>query len=190
MMNRIICLIVLSLSVWAWQSVAVAKEGYQGYQLVIKRSENKLLVKKDGLVMTSFHIAYGSGKGAKRWAGDRRTPVGEYKIIELRDSDKFHLFFQLNYPSVRDAMQGLREKRISQSEYRRIVDAHLAHRLPPQNTALGGSIGIHGIGIETEDKIDIHEVANWTKGCIALRNKEVDLLARIVGPGTPVIIEE
>ena len=61
---------------------------------------------------------------------------------------------QLNYPNMNDAKRALKNHTISRMQYRDILDAHHAGRLPPQNTALGGAIGLHGIGVETQDKIE------------------------------------
>lgn len=187
MMSRISYLLALCLFLSVWQSSAQAADDYE---LVVKRSENLLLVEKDGHVLKSLPIAYGSGIGAKQLSGDRRTPVGKYKIMAIRQSDKFHLFMQLNYPNVRDAINGLKQHHITQAEYRQILDAHIYQKMPPQDTPLGGQIGIHGIGLETPEKLDIHKMANWTQGCIALRNKEIDWLAHFVHPGTVITIEE
>jgi murein L,D-transpeptidase YafK len=161
------------------------------YEVVIKRSEKRLLIQKEGQVLRSFHVALGSGgRQGKQQLGDRKTPSGEYRIMQVRDSDRFHVFIQLDYPSVRDAMNGLKSKRISKSQYRQILDAHIYGDLPPQNTPLGGAIGIHGIGQETKEKLEIHQMANWTQGCIALRNQEVDQLLSYVSKGTKVKIVE
>lgn len=170
------------------QSVAWATGSYE---LVIKRSEKRLIVQKEGKTIRSFHVALGSGgRQGKLQAGDRRTPLGEYHITQVRDSDNFYMFMQLDYPSVRDAINALKTKRISKKEYREILDAHIFGHLPPQHTSLGGAIGIHGIGIETKEKLKIHKLANWTQGCIALRNEEIDLLMPYVKKGTTVKITE
>lgn len=158
-------------------------------EIVILRDQQKLLVKKNDEVIRSFHVALGSGVGEhKLMEGDRRTPSGHYRIVEARDSDQFHRFLQLNYPSVDDAKRALKEHRISRYDYRRILEAHIYNRTPPQDTALGGAIGIHGIGVETDEKIEIHGLANWTKGCIAMRNHEIDELMAYVSDKTPVVI--
>ena len=65
-----------------------------------------------------------------------------------------------------------------------------AGRTPPQNTRLGGAIGIHGIGEETADKLHIHDNLDWTEGCIALRNAEINELRPFLGLGTRVVIRE
>ena len=56
--------------------------------------------------------------------------------------------------------------------------------------ALGGAIGIHGLGPETPEKIHIHDNLDWTEGCIALRNDEVHELRKFLSIGTRVVIHE
>ncbi|EGL55504.1 erfK/YbiS/YcfS/YnhG [Methylophaga aminisulfidivorans MP] len=185
-MNKWVLPVLLTL--FLYQQVSWADDAYK---IVIKRSENKLLIEKNDKVIRSYHAAIGSGgRKAKQMEGDRRTPMGIYHIVDIKDSDRFHLFLQLDYPSVRDAINGLKAGHIKKSQYRRILDAHIFGGIPPQNTALGGVIGIHGIGVETKDKLEIHQMANWTQGCIALRNKEIDEILKFVGVGTEVKIME
>lgn len=161
----------------------------ENVELLVSRSKHQLVVKKDGNTLRTFKVAFGSGgKKAKLREGDHTTPKGEYRISKMRDSDRFHLFIQLNYPNMADAKRALKNHLISQKQYRRIFTAHLAGDLPPQNTALGGAIGIHGIGQETKDRVDIHKIADWTQGCIAMRNDEIEELSRYVNVGTTISI--
>ncbi|PHS69546.1 MAG: L,D-transpeptidase [Methylophaga sp.] len=158
-------------------------------ELIVVRSEHRLVVKKNGNTLRTFKVALGSGgRKAKRQEGDHTTPKGRYLISKVRDSDRFHLFIQLNYPNMDDAKRALKNNMISRDVYRKILGAHLAKELPPQNTALGGAIGIHGIGQETKDKLDIHEIADWTQGCIAMRNHEIEELSRFIKVGTKIHI--
>ncbi|PCJ31014.1 MAG: L,D-transpeptidase [Gammaproteobacteria bacterium] len=158
-------------------------------ELLILRSKHQLIVKKEGVVLQTFKVAFGSGgKKAKLRSGDHTTPKGSYKISDVRTSDRFHLFIQLNYPNVNDATRALKEKLIDRDEFRAIIAAHHNGKLPPQNTALGGAIGIHGIGHETQDKIEIHQIADWTKGCIAMRNHEIEVLSRYIDTNTQIHI--
>lgn len=187
MFLRILLSITAIVSLLSHSSASYA---YSGYQIEIDRAEHRLLIKKNNTVLRSFYVALGSGgKSGKQHEGDKRTPVGEYRISEVRDSDRFYLFMQIDYPNMRDASRALKQRLISREEYREILDAHLYGRVPPQNTRLGGVIGIHGIGRETKDKLEIHEMADWTQGCIALRNEEIDQLKQYVSVGTPVIIK-
>ncbi len=161
----------------------------EAIEVVIVRWENKLLVRKNDKTLRTFKVAFGSGgRQPKMQEGDRRTPQGHYRIKDIRSSDKFYLFMHLDYPNMDDAKQALKDGRITRTQYRKILAAFIYNETPPQNTPLGGQIGIHGIGEETPDKLDIHAISNWTKGCIAMRNSEVRELAMWVDEGTPVII--
>ena len=158
-------------------------------ELVIIRSEHTLVVKQHGNTLRTFKVAFGSGgRKAKLQQGDHTTPKGDYQISKIRNSNRFHIFMQLDYPNVEDAERALNDHIISRKQYQSIVDAHRKGILPPQNTALGGAIGIHGIGLETKDRIDIHQVADWTQGCIAMRNHEIEELDRYIDAGTHVSI--
>ena len=160
-------------------------------ELLVSRSAHTLSVKKGDVTLNTFKVAFGSGgKQAKLREGDHTTPKGAYVINKIRDSENFHLFMLLNYPNMEDAKRALKNNVISRKEYRAILLAHIEGRLPPQKTALGGEIGIHGIGVETKDKLEIHQLADWTKGCIAMRNDEIDMLRRYITPGTKVLITD
>jgi murein L,D-transpeptidase YafK len=157
-------------------------------ELIVDRSDHRLYIRQNGHTLRSFKVALGSTRKAKEQNGDRATPTGNYKIQIVRDSDTFYKFIQINYPNMNDAKRGLKNHLISQSEYKAILNAHTYGRMPPQNTRLGGSIGIHGIGFETNEKIEIHEMSDWTKGCIAIRNSEIEQLSRYIEVGTPLKI--
>jgi murein L,D-transpeptidase YafK len=184
----LLCSLFLTHDIFAGQKVAF---GDSPTEIVVDRSEQRLMIKKNGNVLRSFDAAFGSGgRKAKQKRGDRLTPTGVYKISEIRRSDRFHLFFEINYPNVRDAVRGLKSKLISKKQYNAILDAHIYRKRPPQNTPLGGQLGIHGIGNETKDKIEIHQIADWTQGCIALRNHEVEALLSYIDVGTTVTIQD
>lgn len=157
----------------------------------IVKSERVLRIKFDDKVYREFPIAVGrGGPGDKQFTGDNRTPVGIYRVVGFNDSSRFHLFMRLNYPNVKDAFHGLKNKTITRHEFDRIVNSLRLGKLPPQNTALGGAIGIHGIGEETEKTLRIHSKVDWTEGCIALRNAEIAELRAYVAIGTEVVIKE
>ena len=159
------------------------------YMLEIHKSDRLLLIKKDHVIKKTFHIAAGSGgAGNKTRRGDKVTPTGVYKILYFKEDSHFHLFMQINYPNAKDALDGLNNDTIDKYEFGQIINALKRKTLPDQDTALGGSIGIHGIGEETDDRLALHKDENWTKGCIALRNEEIEELRNFVHIGTSVII--
>ncbi|HTT07770.1 MAG TPA: L,D-transpeptidase [Gammaproteobacteria bacterium] len=161
------------------------------YEIEIVKSQGILYLKHGDKVEKTFHAAFGyGGKGDKRQVGDHKTPIGVYRIVKVKDSDKFHRFMLLNYPNVKDAYWGLKNGLLTRTEFDAIIDAARAGHPPPQNTPLGGAVGIHGIGEITPDKLTIHENINWTEGCIALTNEQIDELSRYVEIGTKVVINE
>lgn len=95
---------------------------------------------------------------------------------------------RLNYPNVKDAFYGLKNGIISRNEFDGIVGSLKQGRMPPQTTALGGAIGIHGVGLETDEKLRIQAHMDWTDGCIALTNEDVTALRAYVQVGTEVVI--
>jgi len=150
-----------------------------------------MLVLQGNNIYKRYAIASGrGGSGDKKLTGDLKTPIGTYRIVRFNDSSKFHRFLQLNYPNVKDAFYGYKSKLISRQEFDLIIDAFNKGKIPPQNTKLGGAIGIHGIGNITDKKLQIHHALNWTEGCVALTNEDVEELRRNVPLGTKVIITD
>jgi len=161
-----------------------------GFEIEIIKSTQELVLKRGNQPYKTFRIAYGKGNdGPKRQRGDNKTPVGVYRIMQFKADSKFHYFMQLNYPNLLDAWHGYKDRLISPSEFRQIAQSYKNQEMPPQDTRLGGYIGIHGVGEITDEKMKIHQAVNWTDGCIALTNEEINLLRKYVTIGTPVIIK-
>ncbi len=122
--------------------------------------------------------------GAKRRSGDQRIPEGAYRIAGSPRPSRFHLFIPIDYPSPDDADRGLAEGAISRSQHRRILAAHAAGQLPPQDTALGGLLGFHGEGERWRGDLDL----DWTEGCVAVADETIRWLAAHARRGTQVAI--
>lgn len=177
------------LTLAALQPAWAAKKS--GYVIEIIKSKQTLLVKRGDKIARRFHVALGSGgPGDKRHRGDDKTPIGVYRIVKLKNDSKFFLFMLLNYPNVKDAFFGLKDKVINRTQFDEIIDAVKEGKVPPQNTKLGGFIGIHGIGQVDPERLAIHEHYNWTQGCIALTNDQIEDLRHYVSVGTKVVINE
>ena len=161
------------------------------YELVIHKSKQELLVKDSDDIVKRYRIAHGrGGKGTKHKLGDQKTPVGVYRITNFKDDSRFHFFMQLNYPNLLDAWSGYKNKIITAKEFDEIATALSNQQKPPQDTILGGYIGIHGLGVENPEKLALHKNSNWTEGCIALTNEEIIELKQYVSIGTRVVIKE
>jgi murein L,D-transpeptidase YafK len=167
---------------------ALPAHANNGIWLLIDTRELKMEVKDGDKTVEVFnHIAIGrGGAGFKQHRGDNITPIGTYKIGWINTSSPFRRFFGLNYPDPASAQRAFDRGEVSYQDFQNVLNAHEHNAVPPQNTPLGGRIGIHGLG---RGDLGIHENFNWTKGCIALTNKEIDRLAQWVDEGTVVKIK-
>ncbi|HHA18411.1 MAG TPA: L,D-transpeptidase, partial [Methylophaga sp.] len=110
-MNRILIHLVVVFA--ALSTAFVPANAGDNVELVISRSKHQLAVKKDGVNVRTFKVAFGSGgKKAKLRSGDHTTPKGKYRISKIRDSNRFHMFMQLNYPNMEDAKRAYKNHSI------------------------------------------------------------------------------
>ena len=187
---RRLCAVVLS------AMLALSDSPWHGarandFDIEVKKSNRTLIVREGGQVRATFQIALGrGGPGDKQKLGDNKTPVGTYRIVEVQDKTRFDTFMRLNYPNVKDAFYGLKNEVISRPEFDRIVQALRHGQVPPQNTRLGGAIGIHGLTEESPEALHIQSRLDWTEGCIALKNRDLHQLRPFIDVGTRVVISE
>ncbi len=160
--------------------------GTDAWILIDAEAMTLTVLREDTVKRVYSNISMGRGgiTPAKK-RRDGKTPLGEFRIARISTDTSFHRFFGLDYPDIRRASRGLQAGDISRAEYLAISAAIKSKRTPPQDTALGGYIGIHGIG---EGNPAIHEDFNWTYGCVALTNEQVDDLFKWVRIGMKVVI--
>jgi murein L,D-transpeptidase YafK len=140
----------------------------------------------DREILAFTEIAIGRyGTSLNRRRGDNMTPLGHFNIAWITDNTSFHRFFGFNYPSKEYAERAFQAGHMDQKTWDKIRKALASGSLPPQNTILGGNLGIHGIG---QGDIEVHKQYNWTNGCIALTNDQIDILSDWIRIGTPVEI--
>ena len=155
--------------------------------LSIDKSERRLSATCATGQVKTFRVALGQlPLGYKREMRDLRTPEGFYRIAEPPRGSRFHVFMLLDYPSLADADRALSNGDISPRTYLRIARAVARGELPPQDTLLGGLIGIHGEGRDHKGE---SQSTDWTLGCIALSDADAEYIAFRVDVGTPVKIE-
>jgi len=148
-------------------------------EIKISKMKRSLEVYDDGRLVKTFSMVLGfSPDGDKEIEGDGRTPEGEFYVATKNPKSKFHLSLGLSYPSMDAAERGLKKGLITKAEHDAILEALREGRMPPQKTALGGEIYIHGGGVERD----------WTWGCVALRNEEIEQLFASIPLGTKVTI--
>jgi len=126
-----------------------------------------------------------NGAGIDKKSGDEKTPLGEFRIGWINRNSHYRLFFGFTYPSLAIAREGLANGTIDREMYAEIRAAVKMNKIPPQNSALGGQFGIHGLG---DADPEIHHKMNWTKGCIALTNEQIDSLNHWIIKGMRVVV--
>lgn len=178
-------LVGVVVSLLATQSVSTARSAPGDQALYIWKGRRLMVLREAGQIVRRFDVVLGIDPDLpKVRQGDNRTPEGTYYVREKKTQSSFRRFLGLSYPNVADAERGLDRRLISQEEWADILFANLYGRTPPWTTRLGGRIGIHGYGDRPELSVD------WTQGCIAVRNDDIEYLYQRVELGTPVHIKE
>lgn len=124
------------------------------------KSTRRMELLRGGKVLRSYRIALGDTPvGHKRQQGDERTPEGDYRITYRNAQSRFHLSLRVSYPNQADREQARK----------RGVDP-------------GGDIMIHG-------STPPGYTGDWTDGCIAVTNAQIEEIWRLVPVGTPIRID-
>lgn len=156
--------------------------------LFVDKSDKLLTVYHGTTPLKSYHIELGDGgSGDKAVSGDHKTPEGNFYITQtlvLNPADEYlgTRWMRLSYPNIEDAQRGLNSGLIDKATYNAIVSAINKGQTPPQNTALGGGVGIHGGSIPAFG-------INWTYGCVGLSNSDVQDFYGYIKAGTRVTIQ-
>jgi murein L,D-transpeptidase YafK len=134
--------------------------------VLVKKSERKLYLMKDGKVFKDYQISLGKvPQGAKLFEGDNRTPEGDY-VLDWRNGDSiYYKSIHISYPNEEDLA------------FARVVGSYA-----------GGDIMIHGIPDELEYPEWVYVEFDWTDGCIAVSNEAMDEIWNSVEEGTPIRI--
>jgi murein L,D-transpeptidase YafK len=137
-------------------------------KIVVIKSKRLILLMNNGEILKAYRIALGkSPVGHKSRQGDQKTPEGTY-VIDSRTADsKFYLALHISYPNELDIKKA---EKIG-------VDP-------------GGRIMIHGLPNGLGKQIGkLHRLSDWTDGCIAVTNSEMDEIWRLVPDGITIEIK-
>ncbi len=136
-------------------------------KILIEKKERRLMLISKGEVLKIYKIALGGNpNGPKECQGDNKTPEGTYVIDSRNKDSRYHLSLHISYPNERDKKRA-RELGVSP----------------------GGNIMIHGIKNGFSWVGDSHAEVDWTKGCIAVTDEEIEEIAKIAPKGTIVEIK-
>src|SRR6266852_2058790 len=158
--------LMLGMTVTSWASDKSTTTQAKADRVVIVKSDHTLTLMSGGKVLKTYKVALGrGGSAAKSQIGDRDTPEGEYVIDSKNPHSRFHRSLHISYPNARDR-----------------------ERARKQDVSPGGLIEIHGIEEKWAWVGSLHRAVDWTAGCIAVTNPEIEEIYKLVPIGTPVEI--
>ncbi len=136
-------------------------------KVVVLKGERKLLLMKQNQVLKSYRVSLGGNPvGPKTRQGDSKTPEGEYLLDRRNANSQFYRSIHISYPNADDLA---RAKKLGFSP--------------------GGDLFIHGVPAWVKPHSKHRLPPDWTDGCIAVTNEEMDEIWRAVADGTPIIIK-
>jgi len=140
--------------------------------IIIDKSDYELQVYDDEGWYATYPVVFGNKDlSDKLMEGDKRTPEGSFKIISKRPHEKWHKMLMLDYPT-KDSWAKFKQRK--------------AEGQIPRAAKIGGGIAIHGTW--PNDNLVVDDYTNWTQGCIALKNEDLDELETYLPIGTKVMI--
>jgi murein L,D-transpeptidase YafK len=159
--------VLFALLVWAnWPPEYAFPVGALADRIVVSKSHRRLELYANGQLLKSYVVSLGRCPvGPKQREGDKRTPEGLYTIEAHKPDSSFHKALKVSYPSAADRMAA--EKR---------------------GVAPGSDIMIHGMRNGLGFIGRLQRRMDWTAGCIAVTNPEIEEIYRVVRDGTPIEI--
>ncbi len=134
--------------------------------VVVKKSQYSLTLYSKGTLLKRYWVALGPNpRGTKLKEGDNKTPEGRYLLDYRKPDSKYYKAYHISYPS--------------------LADMKRAKALGVQP---GGNILLHGQRKGSVMDDEMLQRSNWTNGCIALINADMDEVWASVPPGTPIEI--
>ena len=147
---------------------AMAAVEQQADKIIVRKAAREMQLLRGGEVLRTYRIALGGApEGHKLQEGDQRTPVGNYVIDWRNPRSMAHLSLHISYPNEQDVL-----------------------RAKEANVAPGGNIMIHGLPNGWGALGAIHHLWDWTDGCVAVTNSEMQEIWSLVPNGTPISLYE
>jgi len=136
-------------------------------KVVVIKNKRILILLKDGEIFKTYRVSLGRRpEGHKIESGDLRTPEGRYVLDSKNSKSKYYLAIHISYPNELDTINA--QKR---------------------GVSPGGGIMIHGLPQKSPHFTEITGYADWTNGCIAVTNPEMEEIWQFVSAGTPIEIK-
>lgn len=136
--------------------------------VLVKKSDRVLYLLHEGQVLKQYKIMLGpKAKGPKLMEGDERTPEGHYTLDRKNPNSRFYKSIRVSYPNASDL-----------------------ERAQKFNVDPGNAIMIHGMKNSWNEKTQKQALKfNWTDGCIAVANNDMDEIWEAIDVGTPIEIQ-
>ncbi len=132
----------------------------------VDKSVRRLYLLDNQTIVKTFRIALGGEpRGAKQEEGDQKTPEGIYYLEYVNNASQFYRSVHISYPNAHDIQSALQ-----------------------RNVSAGGNIKIHGLKNDETEPAGFVLSFDWTDGCIAMSNDDMDEFIRLVPMGTPIEI--
>ncbi len=157
-------LALAALLAWANRPYPALPEGVRIDKIVVHKADRRMVLLERGRPVATYPISLGGQPvGPKQREGDERTPEGLYVIDYHKPDSAFHRSLHISYPNRADAER-----------------AHAAGEDP------GGLIMIHGLPPPLSFVGRLHRLLDWTNGCVAVTNADIEQIYGVVADGTPV----
>jgi murein L,D-transpeptidase YafK len=156
--------LLLFMALLCWSCLAAAEKADL---VVVSKSESRLYLERAGKRFASFKVAFGGdSKGHKRREGDERTPEGRYMLDSKNPNSAFYKSIHISYPNAADRAAA-----------------------KSRGVSPGGDVMIHGQKNGWGWLAPISQLFDWTDGCVALRNSDMEKVWNAVDIGTPIEIQ-
>ncbi len=141
--------------------------GFDVDHVLVNKSEKKMYLLFQGKKVKEYNVVFGATpKGHKQQEGDEKTPEGRYLLDYKKEDSSFHKAIHISYPNEEDKIKAQKN-----------------------GVTPGGSIMIHGQKNGLGWLSWLSQRFNWTNGCIAVTNKEIEEIWSVVTIGTPIDIQ-
>ena len=160
----LLCLIALGVGAAAYANFDPLPRDAVADRVLVEKSARRLTLMRDGNALKTYRVALGRAPiGSKEYEGDQRTPEGIYSIDFHKPDSDYHLALHISYPEPRD------------------ID-----RASAQGLSAGSDIMIHGLPNGRGWIGRFHRRSDWTAGCVAVADFEIEEIYRAVPDGTPI----
>lgn len=151
------------------------KMKFRGNRLIVSKEDKRLFVFHDDTLLRVYDVALGRNPyGPKTFSGDNKTPEGKYVIDYKNRESEYHLSLHISYPNSDDLARNKKYNELKET-----------------STEPGGDIMIHGLPNNESIRTWVekgHPFVNWTRGCIAITNAEIEELFQLVPQNSQIEI--